>query len=125
MGRMSVDMEEMAVAGQLSHEFLVAWQDWTVDRHRARERPSALQISQMERAMAWPGRYLYRRVDREELLAFQLDTYANAFGLDLRRLMLRKWIDGSKYSVQAVLNLSFAAADRIADGLLADDEVLF
>jgi hypothetical protein len=114
----------MAVEGTLSQEFLAAYQDWTSTRNRRREQPSAKEISLMWRAIVWPGRYLFRRASFPQLLAFQLDTYANAFELDLQRLMAKRWF-GGRYSVQQVLRQSFEAAEIIADGLIADEEVVF
>ena len=79
MGRMSADITTMAVEGKLDQEFVAAYQDWTADRNRYRDPPSAQQISYMEHALLWPGHYLR---DRDELArALNLCGLAQASGL--------------------------------------------
>jgi hypothetical protein len=122
MARMSADMETMAVEGSLSHDFVAAWQDWTEDRHRVRERPSALEISIMERALFWPGRYLR---DRHELArALNLCGLATVRGVSVRDVVKRGKHRGVR-SPSAWHELALEAAHRIAVGLRVDRIAVF
>src|SRR5262249_54425982 len=79
MGRMSADITSMAVEGKLDQEFVAAYNDWTADRNRWRERPTAQEISHMERALLWPGHYLRDQAERAR--AFNIAGLAQAHGL--------------------------------------------
>ena len=123
MARMSADMEEMAVAGQLSQEFLVAHRDWTADRNRFRERPSAQEISHMERALFWPGRYLRDR-STDLVRALNLTSLARARGVELDQVVRRGKHNGVRSS-SAWQDLALEATRRIAVGLCVDKVAVF
>jgi hypothetical protein len=123
MARMSADMEEMAVAGQLSQEFLVAHRDWTADRHRIHERPSAQEISHMERALFWPGRYLRDR-STDLARALNLTSLARARGVGLDAVVRRGKQSGVRSS-SAWQELALEATNQIAVGLRVDRIAVF
>jgi hypothetical protein len=123
MARMSADMEQMAVAGQLSHEFLVAHRDWTADRHRIRKRASAQEISHMERALFWPGRYLRGR-STDLIRALNLTSLARARGVELNQVVRRGKHRGVRSS-SAWQDLALEAAHQIAIGLRVDRIAVF
>jgi hypothetical protein len=123
MARMSADMEEMAVAGQLSQEFLIAHQDWTADRHRIRERPSAQEISFMERSIGWPGKYL-RQQPGDLVRALNLTSLAHARGVELDAVVRRGKHRGVRSS-SAWQASALEAAHRIAVGLRVDRIAVF
>jgi hypothetical protein len=122
MGRMSADITSMAVEGKLDQEFVAAYQDWTADRNRWRERPSAKEIGNMERALLWPGRYL--RGQHEMARAFNICSLAQACGVSVRDV-----VRGGKHhgvrSGSAWSQLALEAANRIAVGLRIDGIVMF
>jgi hypothetical protein len=123
MARMSADMEEMAVAGQLSEEFLALHQDWTASRNRWHERPGAIEISYMERALFWPGRYLRDRPD-DLARALNLTSLARARGVELKQVVHRGKHRGVRSS-PAWYDLALTAAHEIAIGLRVDRIVVF
>jgi hypothetical protein len=123
MARMTADMEQMAVAGQLSQEFLVAHRDWTADRHRLRERPSAQEISYMERALFWPGRYLRDR-STDLARALNLTSLARARGVELDAIVRHGKHWGVRSS-SAWQDLALEAARQIAIGLRVDKIAVF
>jgi hypothetical protein len=123
MARMSADMEQMAVEGSLSQEFLVAHQDWTADRHRVRERPSAQEISYMERALFWPGRYLRERPG-DLVRALNLASLARARGVELDQVVRRGKHRGVRSS-STWQGLALEAAREIAIGLRVDRIAVF
>jgi hypothetical protein len=122
MGRMTADVESMAVEGKLDQDFVSAYQDWTADRNRSRERPSAKEIGNMERALWWPGRYL--RGQHEMARAFNVCSLAQACGVSVKDI-----VRGGKHkgvrSGSAWHQLALEAADRIAVGLRADQIAVF
>jgi hypothetical protein len=120
---MSADVQEMAVAGQLSQEFLIAHQDWTADRHRIPERPSAQEISHMERALFWPGRYLRERPG-DRVQALNLTSLARARGIELDQVVRRGKHRGVRSS-SAWQDLALEAAHEIAIGLRVDRIAMF
>jgi hypothetical protein len=122
MARMSADMGAMAIEGSLSYEFVAAYQDWTADRHLIRERPSAQEISVMERALFWPGRYL--RTSHELARALNLCGLAQARGLSVRDVAKHgKHVDVR--SPSAWHELALEAAHLIAVGLRVDRIAVF
>ena len=123
MVRMSADMGAMAVEGSLSYEFVAAYQDWTADRHRIRERPSAQEISHMERALFWPGRYLRDR-STDLARALNLTSLARARGVELNQVVRRGKHRGVRSS-SAWQDLALEAAHRIAVGLQGDEIAVF
>jgi hypothetical protein len=123
MARMSADMEVMAVAGQLSQDFLVAHQSWIADRHRIRERPSAQEISCMEYALEWPGRYLRERPG-DLARALNLVSLARARGVELKQVVHRGAHRGVRSS-PAWYDLALTAAHEIAIGLRVDRIAVF
>jgi hypothetical protein len=117
MARMSADVESMAVEGKLDQDFVAAYQDWSADRNRWRERPSAIEISKMERAILWPGSYL--RGQDELARAFNVCSLAQACGVSVRDI-----VRGVR-SAPAWQDLALEAADRIAVGLRSDQIGVF
>jgi hypothetical protein len=122
MARMSADVESMAVEGKLNQDFVSAYQDWSADRNRWRERPSAKEIGNMERALLWPGRYLSGQ--HEMARAFNICSLAQACGVSVRDI-----VRGGKHhgvrSGSAWRQLALEAANRIALGLRLDEIVVF
>jgi hypothetical protein len=113
----------MAVECSLSYEFVAAYQDWTADRHRIRERPSAQEISHMERALFWPGRYLRDR-STDLARALNLTSLARARGIELDQVVRRGKHRGVGSS-PAWQDLALEAAHRIAIGLRIDEIAVF
>jgi hypothetical protein len=101
-----------------------AYAQWVREQNlRAREKPTSIEISHMESAFGWPGSYL-RRKPMELLVAFQVNTRANALEIDVDQLthvhrILRH------YSGENVRRLCREAADYIAYGLNRDEEPVF
>jgi hypothetical protein len=122
MGRMSADVTSMAVEGKLDQEFVSAYQDWTEDRNRWHERPSAPEISAMESALLWPGRYL--RHQSELACAINIAGLAQAHGLPIRDVVRGGKHHGARSSTQWN-ELALEAAHRIAVGLRVDRIVVF
>jgi hypothetical protein len=123
MARMSADMGAMAVEGSLSYEFVAAYQDWTADRHRIRERPSAQEISHTERALFWPGRYLRDR-STDLARALNLTSLARARGIGLDAVVRRGKHSGVRSS-SAWQELALEATNQIAVGLRVDRIAVF
>jgi hypothetical protein len=114
MGRLSSDVTTMAVEGKLDQEFVAAYHDWTVDRNRWRERPTAQEISCMEHALFWPGTYLRDRVELAR--ALNVCGFAQARGLSVRDVVR----PGKHHGVRSPAEwnrLALEAADQIAVGL--------
>ena len=122
MGRMSADIEGMAVEGKLDQEFVAAYQGWTADRNRHRDPPSARQISCMEHALLWPGHYLR---DRDELArALNLCGLARASGLSVQQVVRGGKHKGARSPTQWN-QLALEAADQVAAGLRINKIAVF
>jgi hypothetical protein len=122
MGRMTADIESMAVEGKLDPEFVTAYQTWTIDRNRWRERPAAADISVMERALAWPGAYLRDQIELAR--ALNLCGVAQARGMSVRDVVRR----GKHADVRSPTQwnqLALTAANTIAVGLRIDRIAVF
>ena len=122
MGRMSADITSMAVEGKLDQEFVAAYQDWTEDRNRYRDPPSAQQISYMERALFWPGHYL--RGQPELARALNIAGLAQARGVSVQDVCRR----GKHARVRSPAEwnrLALEAAAAIAVGLRINKIVVF
>ena len=113
----------MAVECSLSYEFVAAYQDWTADRHRFRERPSAQEISHMERALFWPGRYLRAR-STDLVRALNLTSLARTRGVELDQVVRRGKHSGVRSS-SAWQDLALEAAHEISIGLRVDRIAVF
>jgi hypothetical protein len=89
------------------------------EANRTRILPSAKQISQMERAIVWPLRYL-----REAAAVLVVNTCARvaSLGGDLDAEIKRRHYDGE---AEAWRRSHWKHCDRIADGLITDREVVF
>jgi hypothetical protein len=114
MGRMSADVTAMAVEGKLDQDFVASYQDWTEDRNRYRDPPSAQQISCMERALLWPGRYLRNRPELAR--AFNIAGLAQARGVSVRDVV-RRGKHARVRSPSEWNRLALDAAHEIAVGL--------
>ena len=122
MGRMSADITSMAVEGKLDQEFVAAYQDWTEDRNRYRDPPSAQQISCMEHALLWPGHYL--RGQPELARAFNIVGLAQARGLSVRDVVRGDKHRGVRSPTQWI-RFALEAAHEIAVGLRVDRIAVF
>ena len=122
MGRMSADIESMAVEGKLDPEFVTAYQTWTIDRNRWHERPAAADISVMERALAWPGAYLRDQIELAR--ALNLCALAQARGLSVRDVVRGGKHKGVRSPTQWH-QMALIAANTIAGGLRVDRIAVF
>jgi hypothetical protein len=91
-------------------------------RNRVRIPPSAVEISQMERALFWPGAYLRGR--HELTCALNVCGLAHARGLSVRDVV-KRGKHARIHSPTQWNKLALTAADTIAVGLRVDGIAVF
>jgi hypothetical protein len=94
-----------------------------IERNRVRVPPSSTEISEMGRALEWPGRYLIEQTDVMRR-SFNKCAQARALEVDLRDL-LRRGPRGNDPSERIARRLNREACAIVADGLLTDDVPVF
>ena len=106
-----------------------AFAEWRQERLRVRDLPSAAELSRMERALGWPGRFL--RGDAEMVRMLNLSAMCHAQGRDLAdvlkqyRSRRRSRVPFPRLSEGAVRKMGLIAADVIARGLVRVGDPVF
>jgi hypothetical protein len=113
-----LDMLARLGDGGEAHDAWVREQNWTPP-----EPPSAKEISHCDRALAWPGRFLYLKRQPEILIALNLYAHAKAFNLDPDRLTNRR--RHFHFYPGEIVQCAFMAAEAIAHGLNREGETVF
>jgi hypothetical protein len=88
------------------------------DRNRVRERISAIEISHMDIALAWPTRYLPN--DLTAVFAMNICGQAAAIGIELGDLLKRIRKRRGRLYENEIQRANWQACDKIADGLIID-----